>query len=164
MSQSAILERNTTPELTTPAFKNEQLRASGQNLTTAFMARLGTADKSAGVHICCHEQAKQHALAQQKIQFMQEQLSDEQNQSKMKEKQFNQIISALKKTAEENNARKHVQQLDSDNQNLNPSQKELKDTYAELNSKTEEVNELQEKVLKLELQAEKTALDYKIKV
>ena len=60
-------------------------------------------DKTTSIHVCCHEQTKQIALAEQKIQFMSEQLSEQESQAKMKEQQFNKIIATLKKTAEENN-------------------------------------------------------------
>jgi len=65
----------------------------------------------------------------------------------MKEQQFNKMISALKKTAEENATRRQPAQSEIKSSNLNASQKEMQETYADLNSKKEEVNKLQEKVL-----------------
>ena len=73
------------------------------------------------------------------------------------------MISALKKTADENTPRRQPAQTEiKSSSNLNPSQKEMQETYSDLNSKKEEVNKLQEKVLYQELQAEKAALEFKI--
>ena len=83
----------------------------------------------------------------------------------MKEDQYNKIISALKKTAEENNQRKEQQNgAETRTSHHNPSNVDWKDTLEELNNKKEEVNRLEEKVLGLELKAEKVALDHKIKI
>ena len=45
----------------------------------------------------------------QKISFMSEQIQEEKKQAQMKESQYNKIIDALKRTAEENNQRQKAQ-------------------------------------------------------
>lgn len=82
----------------------------------------------------------------------------------MKEEQYNKIISALERTAEENKAKmKSASQVDDDSSAaVNPNQKDWKDTLDELNKKKEEVNKLQEQVLSLQLREEKLALDHKL--
>ena len=85
----------------------------------------------------------------------------------MKEEQYNKIISALERTAEENKAKmKSASQGDRENSKAataaTPNQKDWKDTLDELNKKKEEVNKLQEQVLSLQLREEKLALDHKL--
>ena len=114
--------------------------------------------------MCCHEQAKQHAVLLQKVQFMQEQVDSEREQAKKKEAQYDKIIAALKQTAEENAGKKQAQQPIADSGSFVPQNKDWNDTLDELNKKKDEVNSLQEKVLELELRAEKVALDHKLRV
>ena len=90
-------------------------------------------------------------------------MKEEKHQSKIKEKSYDQIISTLKHTAEENSKRREGQTLPTE-AGKGPSSKDLKDTLDELNVKKEEVNSLEEKILYLELKAEKVALDHKIKI
>ena len=82
----------------------------------------------------------------------------------MREHQYNKIIAALKKTAEENlkknGANEGIQS--SERTGMNPNQKEWKETLDELNKKKEEVNSMEARVLELELKSEKVALDHKI--
>ena len=86
----------------------------------------------------------------------------------MKEEQYNKIIGALERTAEENKAKmKSASQGDNNNGKAataaaTPNQKDWKDTLDELNKKKEEVNKLQEQVLSLQLREEKLALDHKL--
>ena len=58
----------------------------------------------------------------------------------MKEDQYNKIIAALKKTAEENNQKKELQNgtAETRTSNHNPNAVDWKDTLDELNSKKEE--------------------------
>ena len=83
----------------------------------------------------------------------------------MREQQYNKIVEALKKTAEENASKKNnlqgLQAIDKP-MDMFPSQKDWKDTLDELNQKKEEVNNLQERVLQFELKIEKLNLDHKI--
>ena len=85
----------------------------------------------------------------------------------MKEAQYNKIIDALKKTAEENNQRQRAHQQNNNNgqdaKNA-PGSQDWHDTLDELNKKKEQVNDLEEKVLFLELKAEKVALEHKNRV
>ena len=62
----------------------------------------------------------------------------------MKEDQYNKIIAALKKTAEENNQKKEHQNgtAETRTSNHNPNAGDWKDTLDELNNKKEEVNHL----------------------
>lgn len=64
LSQSAFVERTTTPELTTPEIMTNQRKMnSGQNAIQMILAKRPTmTDKAIGVHVCCHEQAKTHAV------------------------------------------------------------------------------------------------------
>ena len=81
----------------------------------------------------------------QKVQFLTEQIEEEKKQAKMREQQYNKIIDALKKTAEENASKKNnfegLQTMDKPMQ-MFPSQKDWKDTLDELNQKKEEVNNM----------------------
>ena len=101
----------------------------------------------------------------QKVQFLTEQIEEEKKQAKMREQQYNKIVEALKKTAEENASKKNnlqgLQAIDKP-MDMFPSQKDWKDTLDELNQKKEEVNNLQERVLQFELKIEKLNLDHKI--
>lgn len=115
-----------------------------------------------GTNLCCHEQTKHQAVLLQKISFMTEQIKEEKQQAQMKEAQYNKMIEALKKTAEENNKRQNIHQQTNDSDAMNlPALKDWQETLDELNKKKEEVNSLEEKVLNLELLAEKVALDTK---
>ena len=63
----------------------------------------------------------------------------------MKEEQYNKIIAALERTAEENKAKKQGSiSVEPKSTVNNPSNKDWKDTLDELNKKKEEVNKLQE--------------------
>jgi len=167
LSQSEFVESKTNPELTTTPLKLEKKKGSdflhqGQ-LHPLLFQRLQKADASVGVHICCHEQAKQHAVVLQKVQFLNEQLKEEKSQSQMKEQQYSRIIAALKQTAEENFL-KHGADNDEAKREacVGLSKKEMQDTFDELNAKKQEVNNLQEQVLELEIKMERKALDFKI--
>ena len=84
----------------------------------------------------------------------------------MKEAQYNKIIDALKKTAEENNQRQRAHQQNNNGQDVRSPQgsQDWHDTLDELNKKKELVNDLEEKVLSLELKAEKVALEHKNRI
>ena len=53
------------------------------------------ADKSVGVANCCHEKAKEQAILQQKLEFMEHQLDEERARFKKKESHLNQMLEAL---------------------------------------------------------------------
>ncbi len=121
------------------------------------------ANASVDAHLCCHEKSKEHAVLQQKVMLLGEQIKDEKQKAKMKEEQYNKIIGALERTAAENKAKTQASDSSKPTSNVaNPSQKDWKDTLDELNKKKEEVNKLQEQVLSLQLREEKQALDHKL--
>ena len=62
----------------------------------------------------------------------------------MKEEQYNKIIAALERTAEENKQKKGSVSVEPKREVANPTNKDWKDTLDELNKKKEEVNKLQE--------------------
>ena len=170
LSGSRLVERATTPELTTPVLSHEDHHGTSSSTRRRRLAadRPMMVDAGVSTHICCHEQAKHNAVLQQKVHFLTEQISQEKSQAQVKELQFNKMIAALKQTAEENLARQKSAATDAtgDEQKpaANPSSQDWQDVCGELSAKKEEVNELQEKVLELELKAEKVALDHKIKL
>ena len=97
-----------------------------------------------GVHLCCHEQTKEQAVLQQKVQFLNEQIKDEKAQAAMKDQQFNKMIAALKRTAEENNARSQAELAEARNAMNTPIPSDVKETLNELQAKKEDVNKLEE--------------------
>ena len=137
LSQSAFVERQTTPELTSPGPTKSLL-----GMVTHH--RTATADQCVGVHLCCHEQTKEQAVLQQKVQFLNEQIKDEKAQAAMKDQQFNKMIAALKRTAEENNARSQAELAEARNAMNTPIPSDVKETLNELQAKKEEVNKLEE--------------------
>ena len=136
------------------------------NNASALIQHRPTHDVSVGAHLCCHEQGKQYAVMVQKISFMTEQIKEDKMQASMKEAQYNKIIDALKKTAEENNQRQRAHQQNNNGQDVRIPQgsQDWHDTLDELNKKKEQVNDLEEKVLSLELKAEKVALEHKNRI
>ena len=96
---SVLIKDESNPELTSPNFHKDLVHQTNRS-------RPQTNNVSVGAHLCCHEQGKQHAVLLQKVQFMTEQINQEKEQARMKEDQYNKIIAALKKTAEENNPKK----------------------------------------------------------
>ena len=110
VKESNLVEIDCNPELTSPLVTKEDqmgiVTPGDRSAKKQLTFRPSTSEASVMAHLCCHEKVKENAVLTQKVNFMIEQMKGEKDSFKMKEANFNKMIAALKKSAEENAAKK----------------------------------------------------------